>query len=70
MGDVLGDSGRQWHSEYDGNEAESHWREERHKETSLPGVLCLWFPSEKKKKGRKGKKKKTDEDLGNDGFKR
>lgn len=49
---------RQWHSKYDCNETESHWREERHKETSLPGVLCLWFPSEKKKKEEKEKKRK------------
>ena len=60
---------RQWHSKYNCNETESHWREERHKATSLPGVLCLWFPSEKKKKEEK-EKKKTDEDLGNDGVKR
>lgn len=60
---------RQWHSENNCNETESCWREERHIETSLPGVLCLWLPSEKKKKKEK-EKKKTDEDLGNDGVKR
>lgn len=58
---------RQGHTEYNCNETESCWREERHIETSLPGVLCLWLPSEKKKKEEK--KKQTDKDLGNDGFK-